>query len=309
MEKAVDYRSLSRLVMAQIRPGVVTNNFMDKSDYLSEIESGTLYYHAYEGGLLLFRRRRGFSLMNYYLTDPEILPKLTEGEILLTEPVLRPEDDGETVLRFLKDLGFETLFHRERFVRQEEMSSGRQEEAAGAEERENVTAARNDMSGYRSGIAELPGFGDDFSEAGGEAAGGRIRVCRAEPGDDQGVYDLLTSCFDPQTACLPQRQEIKGIIAEGRIICAKGVSEDIEGVLHFKHGKKSSEIRHLATAEGMRGQGLAQGMLHLYLGITERKTALVWARRDNKPAVEFYRESGYRPDGWTSAVLRRKERK
>ena len=48
--------------------------------------------------------------MNYYLTDPEILPKLTEGEILLTEPVLRPEDDGETVLRFLKDLGFETLF-------------------------------------------------------------------------------------------------------------------------------------------------------------------------------------------------------
>ena len=295
--------------MAQIRPGVVTNNFMDKSDYLSEIESGTLYYHAYEGGLLLFRRRRGFSLMNYYLTDPEILPKLTEGEILLTEPVLRPEDDGETVLRFLKNLGFETLFHRERFVRQEEMSSGRQEEAAGAEERENVTAARNDMSGYRSGIAELPGFGDDFSEAGGEAAGGRIRVCRAEPGDDQRVYDLLTSCFDPQTACLPQRQEIKGIIAEGRIICAKGVSEEIEGVLHFKHGKKSSEIRHLATAEGMRGQGLAQGMLHLYLGITERKTALVWARRDNKPAVEFYRESGYRPDGWTSAVLRRKERK
>ena len=295
--------------MAQIRPGVVTNNFMDKSDYLSEIESGTLYYHAYEGGLLLFRRRRGFSLMNYYLTDPEILPKLTEGEILLTEPVLRPEDDGETVLRFLKDLGFETLFHRERFVRQEEMSSGRQEEAAGAEERENVTAARTDMSGYRSGIAELPGFGDDFSEAGGEAAGGRIRVCRAERGDDQGVYDRLTSCFDPQTACLPQRQEIKGIIAEGRIICAKGVSEEIEGVLHFKHGKKSSEIRHLATAEGMRGQGLAQGMLHLYLGITERKTALVWARRDNKPAVEFYRESGYRPDGWTSAVLRRKERK
>ena len=97
------------------------------------------------------------------------------------------------------------------------------------------------MSGYRSGIVELPGFGDDFSEAGGEAAGGRIRVCRAEPGDDQGVYDLLTSCFDPQTACLPQRQEIKGIIAEGRIICAKGVSEEIEGVLHFKHGKKSSK--------------------------------------------------------------------
>ena len=27
--------------------------------------------------------------MNYYLTDPEILPKLTEGEILLTEPVLK----------------------------------------------------------------------------------------------------------------------------------------------------------------------------------------------------------------------------
>lgn len=124
MEKAADYRSLSRLVMAQIRPGVVTNNFMDKSDYLSEIESGTLYYHAYEGGLLLFRRRRGFSLMNYYLTDPEILPKLTEGEILLTEPVLRPEDDGETVLRFLKDLGFETLFHRERFVRQKECPPG-----------------------------------------------------------------------------------------------------------------------------------------------------------------------------------------
>lgn len=167
MEKAADYRSLSRLVMAQIRPGVVTNNFMDKSDYLSEIESGTLYYHAYEGGLLLFRRRRGFSLMNYYLTDPEILPKLTEGEILLTEPVLRPEDDGETVLRFLKDLGFETLFHRERFVRQEEMSSGRQEEAAGAEERENVTAAREaDFRRFRGGLLAQMAYHSGFLDAG-----------------------------------------------------------------------------------------------------------------------------------------------
>ena len=60
MEKAADYRSLSRLVMAHIKPGVITNNFMEKRDYLSEIERGTLYYETWKGGLLLLRRRRGF---------------------------------------------------------------------------------------------------------------------------------------------------------------------------------------------------------------------------------------------------------
>lgn len=248
--------------MAHIKPGVITNNFMEKNDYLFEIKRGTLYYETWEGGLLLLRRRQGFSRMNYYLTGSDVFPELPEGEVLMTEPVFRSGDDGKEVSRFLNNLGFETLFQRARFMREAES-------------------------------------GDAAS------SGGSCGAEKAGPEDAESIYELLTSCFSAETGCLPERDQIPKLIEEGRLIRAGDDSGETAGVLHFKQAKKNWEIRHLAVSEKMRGRGLACGMAGLCFRLNEGKTGLVWARQDYAPAMDFYRNAGYRPDGWTSAVMRR----
>ncbi len=277
MEKAADYKSLSKLVMAQIKPGVATNNFMEKSDYIAEIEKGSLFYSSREKGLFLFRQRDGFHRMNYYLRDLKELseiPELPEG-VIITEQVQRPGEkaaaEGKKVSKILEKLGFSLLFRRMRLERPEDESS----------DAKDLTV--NDDSG-------------------------ELRICLAEPEDVEGVEHLLNDCFDSRTGCLPQREELLRDLEQGSVVCAKTAKERIVGVIHFRPGRKNTEIRHLACAADMRGQGIAAKMFTLYMETTELKKSLVWVREDNAPAVEFYRYCGYQPDGWTSAVYQREKR-
>ena len=74
-------------------------------------------------------------------------------------------------------------------------------------------------------------------------------------------------------------------------------------MLHFAVSRVSTEIRHLAVRADCRGRGLACELLTAYLNVTDGAKSQVWARTGNAPAEHFYEQHGYRPDGWTSAVL------
>ena len=254
--------------MAHIKPGVITNNFMEKRDYLSEIERGTLYYETWKGGLLLLRRRRGFSRLNYYLTGPDVLPELPERETLVTEHVFRPGDDGKEIYDFLNRLGFEALFQRARFVREED--GGKVPEYDGGK-------VKNGGSGAETASAEDAEAHMSFWFP---ASVRKPAACRKE------------------TNCRRWRKR-------DATIRARDESGGIAGILHFKSAKETWEIRHLAVSEEMRGLGIAGGMAEMCFRLNVGKTGLVWARKDYAPAVGFYRNTGYRPDGWTSAVMRR----
>ena len=71
----------------------------------------------------------------------------------------------------------------------------------------------------------------------------------------------------------------------------------------FAVSRASTEIRHLAVRADCRGKGLAGELLTAYLSVTDGVKSQVWARTGNAPAEHFYEQHGYRPDGWTSAVL------
>ena len=64
------------------------------------------------------------------------------------------------------------------------------------------------------------------------------------------------------------------------------------------------EIRHLAVRADCRGQGLAQRLLGMLRARTGGQKCTVWARQGNTPAERFYEKNDFRPDGWTSVVLR-----
>lgn len=319
MEKAADYKSLSKLVMAQIKPGVATNNFMEKSDYIAEIEKDSLFYSSREKGLFLFRRRDGFYRMNYYLRDlkktaetAELseIPELPEG-VIITEQVQRPgekaAEEGNIISKILEKLGFSLLFRRVRLERPEDGSSDTEELQAS----ENSCIHDSDSAGEP---ASCTGAAADRPDS------GELRICLAEPEDAEGVERLLKDCFDSRTGCLPRRDELLRDLEQGSVVCAKisketedaAYTEDdknsrerIVGVIHFRPGRKNTEIRHLACAADVRGQGIAAKMFTLYMKTTEGQKSLVWVREDNAPAAEFYRYCGYRPDGWTSAVYQR----
>ena len=78
----------------------------------------------------------------------------------------------------------------------------------------------------------------------------------------------------------------------------------ITGLLHYAPGRAACEIRHLAVRADCRGQGLAQRLLGMLRARTGGQNCTVWARQGNTPAERFYEKNDFRPDGWTSVVLR-----
>ena len=56
MRKIENFAQISDLLNAQLKKGVITNNFLRGDDYTREIENG-LYIHEADGALLLFRER------------------------------------------------------------------------------------------------------------------------------------------------------------------------------------------------------------------------------------------------------------
>ena len=54
MRKIENFAQISDLLNAQLKKGVITNNFLRGDDYTREIANG-LYIHEADGALLLFR--------------------------------------------------------------------------------------------------------------------------------------------------------------------------------------------------------------------------------------------------------------
>ena len=89
----------------------------------------------------------------------------------------------------------------------------------------------------------------------------------------------------------------------GEMLCLTDEA-GITGLLHYAPGRAACEIRHLAVRADCRGQGLAQRLLGMLRARTGGQKCTVWARQGNTPAERFYEKNDFRPDGWTSVVLR-----
>lgn len=139
---------------------------------------------------------------------------------------------------------------------------------------------------------------------GARAQAGPFPVRASRPGDRAQVREILTACFDPLTGCCPDDAGLERALAEGRFLLALAPDGAAAGLLHIQPERQGTQLRHLAVAEPFRGQGAAQSLLAAYLERTEGRSQ-VWVREDNHPACRFYEKNGYRPDEWTSAVLRR----
>ena len=72
MRKIENFAQISDLLNAQLKKGVITNNFLRGDDYTREIANG-LYIHEAGGALLLFRERGDHLVMTFYLHPNAVL--------------------------------------------------------------------------------------------------------------------------------------------------------------------------------------------------------------------------------------------
>ena len=117
MEKILDYKVLSREIMACMRPGLVTNCTLSGEQLREKIGLGTLYRHRYDGGLLLLEKKQQGNLLRFYLTDPSVLPQVELPAPLVCECVLRP-GQTDAFAPWLEAMGFSLVLRRIRMGRQ-----------------------------------------------------------------------------------------------------------------------------------------------------------------------------------------------
>ena len=92
MKTVTNYETLRTLLREQLKPGVITNTTLTKAALQEEIQSRTLFIHAWTDGLLLMRQRDGFQRMNFYLQPGASLPSWSPEQPIVLEIPYRPRD-------------------------------------------------------------------------------------------------------------------------------------------------------------------------------------------------------------------------
>ena len=91
MRKIENFAQISDLLNAQLKKGVITNNFLRGDDYTREIANG-LYIHEADGALLLFRERGDHLVMTFYLHPGAVLSLPETDRPVVTELSCRAKD-------------------------------------------------------------------------------------------------------------------------------------------------------------------------------------------------------------------------
>ena len=91
MRKIENFAQISDLLNAQLKKGVITNNFLRGDDYTREIANG-LYIHEAGGALLLFRERGTHLVMTFYLHPGAVLSLPETDRPVVTELSCRAKD-------------------------------------------------------------------------------------------------------------------------------------------------------------------------------------------------------------------------
>lgn len=118
MKKPESYEEVSRLVAAQLKPGVVTNAPLSSKALESEMEQGTLQVMTFDGGLLLTRQRETFGRLWFYLQKGAHIPKWEQMLPTVLEIPGRSRDQKlwDAAQEFNAQ-GFNLCFTRQRMTR------------------------------------------------------------------------------------------------------------------------------------------------------------------------------------------------
>lgn len=117
MRKIESYNELNTLIMKQFRRGMLTNSFLSRKEYESEIANGTLEFHEYENGLLIFRKRSEHVILNFWLNDRSLPGNIDFKPNTVLEIAHRERDiELVKIVEKWNEIGFVQEFRRQRMT-------------------------------------------------------------------------------------------------------------------------------------------------------------------------------------------------
>lgn len=116
MKKINNFEELNKLISMHLKKGVFTNCFISKEEFYEEIKSEDLFYHEYDGGLLLFRKIEDYYKMNFYINNPDIDLDINFDDVVVTEIVCRPELECCKFIELFKKNGMKLKLKRVRLL-------------------------------------------------------------------------------------------------------------------------------------------------------------------------------------------------
>lgn len=299
MKQIESYEELSKMIFSHLKKNVLTNAFQSKEAWLREIEEKNLFYEQAEEYLLLFRDRKKFYILNYYINNPysEMLKKaINTPKMLVTEVVSKDEGSEayNTQLKMWNSLGFICKLKRERFQKNV------YEKTLNGENRlENLRISK--MAGTLETIVLSEETNTEKIPNVSKKTEKEMILKISKATDEIKALEFLNANFSQTTGCIPTLKQMELDIEKGNVIQAK-MAEKIVGILHFDIQNKSSEIKHLAVDKEYRNNGIASQLLTEYEKIAKDKLHIVWTGADNHEAKRLYQKNGYRKDGYVSSV-------
>ncbi len=117
MEQIKSFDRICSLISSCMKKGVKTNNFLTAEDYRADIASGSLFCHTWSGGLIVLRRRAGYSRLYFHIFEPFSTPDIKINELTVLELPFRPGDSEGELLSYWKSVGFNARLNRIRLQR------------------------------------------------------------------------------------------------------------------------------------------------------------------------------------------------
>ena len=174
MRRLDDLSEASKLAFSSLKPGVLTNHVMTADEYREDINRKLLFTHTWPGGVFFLRKREGYHILSYIISDTSILPQCVLPDDSFIEIAYKSGGacSAAKASEFWVKAGFKLRFERIRLSR----PSGICDEAA-----KNICLAKaQDIDGcnvlLRTCFDRKTGYLPDFDELMSDITKGHV-IC------------------------------------------------------------------------------------------------------------------------------------
>ena len=128
----------------------------------------------------------------------------------------------------------------------------------------------------------------------------RWPVRRSTGADREAIAALLADRFHPYLGCIPEGEELTGLVSSGGFFVAGEGA--VEGLVSLREERGHGQMRHLAVRRDREGLGLGGALVDAVSRAEARKRTLLWTA-EREENLRLYGRHGYRSDGWQSDLL------
>jgi len=133
-----------------------------------------------------------------------------------------------------------------------------------------------------------------------------VTVCRAKPGEEHAIIEMLQGEFDPLFSHIPRESEIADAVREGEI----GVIRDDRKMAGLAYFERTSEVcrvlRYLLVDTAYRGRHYGAALLADGFGtMSPKTTCTLWVGTYNRTQT-LYERIGFQRDGTVDYIMKLK---